>query len=145
MNDQSYRITFFSRANLYCFLFLTFPTLLKNEILHQQLWGYKVEWRSVYRGTGGGKVDYHWCIVHRRRNRRHRRFRALASTFRLIWIALLHIVVKRVRNSTARFRCAFCNRDVPVYDYARTSILIIRIFPCMFGYLRLLFGMFGCK
>jgi hypothetical protein len=60
MNDQSYRITFLSRANLYCFLFLAFPTLLKNEILHQQLWGYKVEWRSVSRGTGGKKVKYHW-------------------------------------------------------------------------------------
>jgi hypothetical protein len=29
----------------------------------------------------------------------------LASTFRLIWISLLHNVVKRVRSSTARFRC----------------------------------------
>jgi len=28
--------------------------------LHQQLWGYKVEWRSVSRGTGGKKVEYHW-------------------------------------------------------------------------------------
>jgi hypothetical protein len=60
MNDKSYRITFLSRANLYCFLFLAFPTLLKNEILQQQLWGYKVEWRSVSRGRGGGKVEYHW-------------------------------------------------------------------------------------
>jgi hypothetical protein len=61
MNDQSYRNTFLSRANLYCFLFLAFPTLFKNEILHQQLWGYKVEWRSVSRGTGGKKVEYH-CL-----------------------------------------------------------------------------------
>jgi hypothetical protein len=53
MNDQSYSITFLSRANLYCFLFLAFPTLLNNEVLHQQLWGYKVVWRSVSRGTGG--------------------------------------------------------------------------------------------
>jgi len=29
--------------------------------MHQQLWGYKVEWRSVSRGTGGKKVEYH-CI-----------------------------------------------------------------------------------
>jgi hypothetical protein len=29
--------------------------------MHQQLWGYKVEWKSVSRGTGGGgKVEYHW-------------------------------------------------------------------------------------
>jgi hypothetical protein len=62
MNDQSYRITFLSRSNLYCFLFLAFPTLLKNEILHQQLWGYKVEWRSVCRGTGE-KVEYHCSRV----------------------------------------------------------------------------------
>jgi hypothetical protein len=71
MNDQSYRITFLSRANLYCFLFLAFPTLLKNEVLRQQLWGYKVEWRSVYRGTGGKKVEYHWskaCTVYDRSN-----------------------------------------------------------------------------
>jgi hypothetical protein len=27
--------------------------------LHQQLWGYKVEWRSVSRGTGEKKVEYH--------------------------------------------------------------------------------------
>jgi hypothetical protein len=60
MNDQRYRITFLSRENWCCFLFLAFPTLLKNEILHQQLWGYKLEWRSVSRGTGGKKVEYHW-------------------------------------------------------------------------------------
>jgi hypothetical protein len=29
--------------------------------MHQQLWGYKVEWKSVSRGTGGEKVEYHWC------------------------------------------------------------------------------------
>jgi hypothetical protein len=28
--------------------------------MHQQLWGYKVEWKSVSRGTGGKKVEYHW-------------------------------------------------------------------------------------
>jgi len=28
--------------------------------MHQQLWGYKVEWKSVSRGTGGKKVKYHW-------------------------------------------------------------------------------------
>jgi hypothetical protein len=64
MNDQSYRITFLSRVNLYVFLFLAFPTLLKNEILHQQLWGYKVEWRSVSRGMGRKKVEYHWSKAH---------------------------------------------------------------------------------
>jgi hypothetical protein len=42
MNDQSYRITFLSRANLYCFLFLAFPALHKNEILHQQFGGTKL-------------------------------------------------------------------------------------------------------
>jgi len=31
--------------------------------MHQQLWGYKVEWKSVSRGTGGKKVEYHWPIV----------------------------------------------------------------------------------
>jgi hypothetical protein len=34
-----------------------------------------------------------------------------ASAFRMIWISLLHIVVKRVRNRTARFRCVFGSRD----------------------------------
>jgi hypothetical protein len=63
MNDRSYRLTFLSRANLYCFLFLAFPALLNNEILHQQLWGYKVKWRSVSRGTGGKKVEYHCSRV----------------------------------------------------------------------------------
>jgi hypothetical protein len=29
--------------------------------MHQQLWGYKVEWKSVSRGTGGKKVEYHWA------------------------------------------------------------------------------------
>jgi len=28
--------------------------------MHQQLWGYKVELKSVSRGTGGKKVEYHW-------------------------------------------------------------------------------------
>jgi hypothetical protein len=27
--------------------------------MHQQLWGYKVEWKSVSRGTGGKRVEYH--------------------------------------------------------------------------------------
>jgi hypothetical protein len=27
--------------------------------MHQQLWGYKVEWKSVSRGTGEKKVEYH--------------------------------------------------------------------------------------
>jgi hypothetical protein len=27
--------------------------------MNQQLWGYKVEWKSVSRGTGGKKVEYH--------------------------------------------------------------------------------------
>jgi hypothetical protein len=27
--------------------------------MHQQLGGYKVEWRSVSRGMGGKKVEYH--------------------------------------------------------------------------------------
>jgi hypothetical protein len=27
--------------------------------MHQQLLGYKVEWRSVSRGMGGKKVEYH--------------------------------------------------------------------------------------
>jgi hypothetical protein len=29
--------------------------------MHQQLWGYKVEWKSVSRGTGRKKVEYH-CL-----------------------------------------------------------------------------------
>jgi hypothetical protein len=32
--------------------------------MHQQLWGYKVEWKSVPRGTGGKKVEYHWSILY---------------------------------------------------------------------------------
>jgi hypothetical protein len=31
--------------------------------MHQQLWGYKVEWKSVSRGTGGKKVEYHCSIL----------------------------------------------------------------------------------
>jgi hypothetical protein len=31
--------------------------------MYQQLWGYKVEWKSVSRGTGGKKVEYHWYRV----------------------------------------------------------------------------------
>jgi hypothetical protein len=31
--------------------------------MHQQLWGYKVEWKSVSRGTGGKKVEYHCSNV----------------------------------------------------------------------------------
>jgi hypothetical protein len=27
--------------------------------MHQQLWGYKVEWKSVSRGMGRKKVEYH--------------------------------------------------------------------------------------
>jgi hypothetical protein len=41
-NDQSYRITFLSRANLYCFLFLAFPTLLKNESCTNNFGGTKL-------------------------------------------------------------------------------------------------------
>jgi hypothetical protein len=29
--------------------------------MHQQLWGYKVKWKSFSRGTGGKKVEYH-CL-----------------------------------------------------------------------------------
>jgi hypothetical protein len=44
-----------------------------------------------------------------------------ASINRSIWILLLRIVVKRVRNSSARFRCAFCSTAGPAYDSAHTS------------------------
>jgi hypothetical protein len=30
--------------------------------MHQQLRGYKVEWKSVSRGTAGKKVEYHCPI-----------------------------------------------------------------------------------
>jgi hypothetical protein len=33
--------------------------------MHQQLWEYKVEWKSVSRGTGGKKVEYHCSRVFR--------------------------------------------------------------------------------
>jgi hypothetical protein len=69
-----------------------------------------------------------WGTVHQRRKRRRRRFRASASTFRLIWILLLHIVVKCVGNSTSRFRCAFCSTDGSAYDSAHTSYFLW-IFP----------------
>jgi len=40
--------------------------------MHQQLWGYKVEWKSVSRGTGGKKVDCHWSSLPQlRRTMRH--------------------------------------------------------------------------
>jgi len=41
--------------------------------------------------------------------------------FRLIWVLLLHIVLKHVQNSTARFRCAFCSTDGPAYGSAPTA------------------------
>jgi hypothetical protein len=31
--------------------------------MHQQLWGYKVEWKSVSRGTGRKKVEYHCSMA----------------------------------------------------------------------------------
>jgi hypothetical protein len=37
--------------------------------------------------------------------------RAPASIFRLMWISLVHNVVKRVHNRTARFRCVFGSTD----------------------------------
>jgi hypothetical protein len=39
---------------------------------------------------------------------------ASASNIRLIWISLPHVVVKRVRNSTARFHCVFGRTDGPL-------------------------------
>jgi hypothetical protein len=30
--------------------------------MQQQLWGYKVEWKSVSRGTGRKKVEYYWFM-----------------------------------------------------------------------------------
>jgi hypothetical protein len=37
--------------------------------MHQQLWGYKVEWKSVSRGTGGKKVEYHCSRLLKRPSR----------------------------------------------------------------------------
>jgi len=39
---------------------------------------------------------------------------ASASTFRPICISHLHMVVKRVRNSTAQCRCVFASTDGPL-------------------------------
>jgi hypothetical protein len=36
--------------------------------MHQQLWGYKVEWKSVSRGTGGKKIEYHWSRSYNNRS-----------------------------------------------------------------------------
>jgi len=41
------------------------------------------------------------------------------------WTSLLHIVVKRVRNSTARFCFAFYSTGGPAYDSVNTCIFII--------------------
>jgi len=61
-----------------------------------------------------------------------------ASINRSIRISLLHNVVKRVRNSTARFRCAFCSTDGPAYDSAHTSShLNYRNVPYILRYPRL--------
>jgi hypothetical protein len=69
-----------------------------------------------------------------------------ASIFSLIWISLLHNIVNRLRSSSARFRCAFCNIDVPAYDSAHTfSHLNYKIFRYILGYPRLPFGVFGCN
>jgi len=52
-----------------------------------------------------------------------------------IWILLLHIVVKRVRNSTPRFRSAFYSTDGPAYDSAPTSShLYYENFPYILRY-----------
>jgi hypothetical protein len=77
-------------------------------------------------------------IAHRRRNRRRRSFSASASTFRLVWILILYIVVKRVRNRTARLWCAFCSKDGPEYYSAHTSpYLNYTEFLYILGYPRL--------
>jgi hypothetical protein len=53
--------------------------------MHQQLWGYKVEWKSVSRGTGGKKVEYH-CSRRDSKSWRH-----CTSGLRPLWIRqLLH-------------------------------------------------------
>jgi hypothetical protein len=57
-----------------------------------------------------------------------------------------HIVVKRVRNSTAVFRCAFCSTDGTTYDSEKTSShLNYNNFPYILRYMMLPFGMFGCN
>jgi hypothetical protein len=71
---------------------------------------------------------------------------ASSSVFRLILISLLHNVVRRVRSSVARFRCAFCSTVGPAYASAHTSSrLNYKNFPYILGFSRLLFGMFGCN
>jgi hypothetical protein len=70
----------------------------------------------------------------------------VASINRSIRISLLHNVVKRVRNSTARFRCDFWSTDGPVYDSAHNSShLNYKNFPYILGYLRLPFRIFWCN
>jgi hypothetical protein len=69
-----------------------------------------------------------------------------ASVNRSIRVLILHNVVKRVRSSTAEFRCAFCSTDGPAYDSAHSSShLNYKNFPYILGYLRLPFGMFRCN
>jgi hypothetical protein len=46
----------------------------------------------------------------------HKSDAASASIFRLIWLSLLHNVVKRVRNKTARFRCVFVSTEVMEFE-----------------------------
>jgi hypothetical protein len=41
---------------------------------------------------------------------------ASASIFRFIWISLLHNVVKRIRNRTARFRCVSVAETVMEFE-----------------------------
>jgi hypothetical protein len=65
-------------------------------------------------------IDTIYCTADT--NRRRRRFRASAWIFRLIWISLLHKVMKCVRNRHERFRCTFGS------TYNRTAR-----FRCVFG------------
>jgi hypothetical protein len=69
-----------------------------------------------------------------------------ASINRSIQGSLLHNVVKRVRNSTESFRCAFCSTEGPTYDSAHTSShLNYKNYPYILSYPRLPFEIFGCN
>jgi hypothetical protein len=63
--------------------------------MHQQLWGYKVEWKSVSRGTRGKKVEYH-CS------------RALPHKIFYFILTLLQYQVRRFNSIAVNVNLSLC-------------------------------------
>jgi hypothetical protein len=81
----------------------------------------------TYQNATFAVLDGYYMFYGGQKNRRRRRFRASASIFRLIWISLLHNVVKRLRNRIARFRCVFSSTDGYVVTKNWVSLGLVRL------------------